>query len=686
MNDLDLPLPEGEEDLLAEFHRIRKEYNKLSKKNPEHIPRRMELKKRYRLLDKCLGLIRDGKVELASEDKGTARAETRVESVRRSSTPFVPLEDVPADPGLASTDPFSTDVADSLFAEDALTTGEGGTSLLEEIIDAESLEQDETKDSIFPSFDESSESSASDAFQVSTPVPFPVDEREDQDVARSMPPLSDVDEETPVEDVQEAAVEIEIEPSSAAEQSAALVDNIESDVAEGERAEESESETEDASNRVSSSIDEISATFLEESAELLKDEDDPITESELSSIGSPFDVEQHSFSEEDAPTPAAKPGGSLPDMPAISIEGFGDQVESDIELDEVLFPVEDVELVAEEVNATLSVEAVRHDGEPVFTKRAKPVRHRRLLGLNGAAIFARLGWLGFLLGTVTVVAYVVPGFAGRLIPVLESAGLSILTQGSNGLLFGTMVMFFGGASVGIGTFVNRGRGGMPSVPLHEIVAGGTPDDIRTAVTSGKSLQESDSRGHNALHAAIVVKRQEMAAVLLELDADIEARTHKGETPLLLAVKGGDLDMAEFLIERNADLNTKSNRESTLMHVAAWAGDVRLLSLLEQKGLDVNQEALTGYTPLHFAAQSGKAEAVRCLLNMNTDMNAMSVKGNTPMYAAARNGHTAVVELLVKAGADPNIEMEQGGHSPLSIAMENGYDDVVAYLKKNGADV
>lgn len=138
-NDLHAPLPRNEEDILAEFGRIRLEYNRLSKQNPEHTPRRMALKARYRRLDRRYGRILARKRSAGGGNGYAEKPEKSKPDAPREPRPpaFTPLDNVPLDSGLAADDPFAADSSkDSLFGDTA-DSSESGSSLLEQVIEAD---------------------------------------------------------------------------------------------------------------------------------------------------------------------------------------------------------------------------------------------------------------------------------------------------------------------------------------------------------------------------------------------------------------------------------------------------------------------------------------------------------------------------------------------------------------------
>ena len=107
---------------------------------------------------------------------------------------------------------------------------------------------------------------------------------------------------------------------------------------------------------------------------------------------------------------------------------------------------------------------------------------------------------------------------------------------------------------------------------------------------------------------------------------MEARTAKGESPLMMAAIKGKLDLARRLIARQAEVNKP------------------------------------GWAPLHYAATYAgdtSPAMVRLLLEHHAYIDAESPNGTTPLMMAAHYGSPGVVKLLLEEGADPMIRNQQG---------------------------
>lgn len=213
-----------------------------------------------------------------------------------------------------------------------------------------------------------------------------------------------------------------------------------------------------------------------------------------------------------------------------------------------------------------------------------------------------------------------------------------------------------------------------------------------------------------LHLAVARRQPETAALLLDLGADIGARTASGLTPLALAVSDpansatvallrarGALDDvsaavasadAEAMASHLAAGGVDRDLATTLLFTAARIGRPEPVELLVRHGADPNARATrlilevpTPATPLHVAAMHGRAGSARALLDAGARPGAGAEDGiATPLHLAAGGGHVETVRTLLDGGADPSARDRAFGATPLGWAEHGNHADVVALLR------
>ncbi|OQV11831.1 putative Ankyrin repeat domain-containing protein 12 [Hypsibius exemplaris] len=106
-------------------------------------------------------------------------------------------------------------------------------------------------------------------------------------------------------------------------------------------------------------------------------------------------------------------------------------------------------------------------------------------------------------------------------------------------------------------------------------------------------------------------------------------------------------------------NRRDGRGETPLHVACKKGDMVSARKLIDDGADVNAADNAGWTPLHEAANHGKEDVVRLLIIHGANLSVKGVDGLTPLMDAVINGHVGIAEALLKAGADPHCVNDKG---------------------------
>lgn len=151
--------------------------------------------------------------------------------------------------------------------------------------------------------------------------------------------------------------------------------------------------------------------------------------------------------------------------------------------------------------------------------------------------------------------------------------------------------------------------------------------VRQLAQRGFDLNTRNEAGEHALFLALRDEAPAVSSYLLsESKVQVEARTSKDESPLMMAALKGRLEAARRLIERKAEVNK------------------------------------TGWTPLHYAATNAGDESVamvRLLLEHHAYIDAESPNRTTPLMMAAHYGNPGVVKLLLQEGADPLLKNQQG---------------------------
>src|SRR5580658_3376463 len=253
---------------------------------------------------------------------------------------------------------------------------------------------------------------------------------------------------------------------------------------------------------------------------------------------------------------------------------------------------------------------------------------------------------------------------------------------------------------------------------------GKLDAVTLLLDRGAKVNAKDDvHGQTALMWAVLENHADVVELLLARGADINAHTNvtitKGEyvparpaaasgngiirqralptpnggmTPLLFAIRDGNVPMMRLLLDRRADLSQSSGNHTSPLLIALLNGQVAIATELLARGADPNaaddyhRAALfaaidlrnfnhekygdlptDGRDPLDLikallkkgADPNLKTDTVPVHGLMQFDASWVNFDGETPFVRAALSGDIEVMRLLLESGADPNIATVQG---------------------------
>lgn len=215
-----------------------------------------------------------------------------------------------------------------------------------------------------------------------------------------------------------------------------------------------------------------------------------------------------------------------------------------------------------------------------------------------------------------------------------------------------------GANVNAGTAVTKPKG-----EYVQARAGGASG---AGIIRQRALPTADG-GMSPLLFAVRDGNVEMTRLLLELGADINQASGNHTSPLLIALLNGQVALATELLVGGANPNLADDYHRAPLFAAI---DLRnfnhekypflhddghdpldLIKVLLEKGADPNLR--TDTVPVHGL--------------MQFDGSWANFDGQTPFIRAALSGDIAVMRLLLQRGADPNIATKQGSTALMAAA-------------------
>lgn len=166
-------------------------------------------------------------------------------------------------------------------------------------------------------------------------------------------------------------------------------------------------------------------------------------------------------------------------------------------------------------------------------------------------------------------------------------------------------------------------------PLHAAAKYGHVNTVKKLLAAkAKPNGGSENDGFTPLHIAVMEREEEVLAVLIKAGANLEARDHRGRTPL---------HWGPFAYTRQPK------------HIYRKLGQPHDTVFVDP----------------------GPAEGIVLLLNAGAKIEAVDDEGNTPLHEAARLTSVRGAEALLARGAKVNAK-NKAGETPLSIAKESDH--------------
>ncbi|KAH8981650.1 ankyrin repeat-containing domain protein [Lactarius akahatsu] len=259
-------------------------------------------------------------------------------------------------------------------------------------------------------------------------------------------------------------------------------------------------------------------------------------------------------------------------------------------------------------------------------------------------------------------------------------------------------------------------------PLHLASLRLGPKSVRVLLDHGANLNAKNSHAISPRDSYFGA-----AQLLLERDADVDARDNTHETPLHLACRESYFGLVQILLDRGADVHAENSQGQTPFH-QVFQYEYNTEGRVEH-GVDVNTRDKDNETPLHLASRKVNLELAWVLLEHSANVNAKDNQGRTPLhhvshlasqsyYHQYHESHFRIAQLLLERDKDHNTPLhsasyflgldfvwelldhgasvnagDNGGRTPLHRVLEyrdhypykDGFD-VSQLLMERGADV
>ncbi|KAH6819712.1 protein kinase [Perilla frutescens var. frutescens] len=223
---------------------------------------------------------------------------------------------------------------------------------------------------------------------------------------------------------------------------------------------------------------------------------------------------------------------------------------------------------------------------------------------------------------------------------------------------------------------SRLREGLGPSVAHVCAYHGQPDCMQELLSAGADPNSVDDEGESVLHRAVAKKYTDCAIVILENGGcrSMSILNSKHLTPLHLSVMNWNVAVVKRWVELASmeeiaeAINIQSPVGTALCMAAALKKDHEsegreLVKILLASGADPTaQDTQHAQTALHTAAMANDVELVRIILEAGVDVNTRNVQNTIPLHVALARGAKSCVGLLLSAGANCNMQDDDGDNA------------------------
>ena len=223
-----------------------------------------------------------------------------------------------------------------------------------------------------------------------------------------------------------------------------------------------------------------------------------------------------------------------------------------------------------------------------------------------------------------------------------------------------------------------------SITFFDNVAHKDLNAVKAALSKNPNLATSTMGGDtSALHVACLFDSVDIAKLLIDKGASVNATTRNGTTPLHSAMWGNDKALSDLLISKGANPNAVDASGDTPLVAALRVGSEDVLYGLLAKGADPNKIDRNNLAPLMVAINMKRFEAATILVEKGARVR--GDLGRVAMFAAEAAGDKDFMSALIDNGADVNAVNAKGNTVTYQATLDNKIE-LVALLKQHGGKV
>jgi ankyrin repeat protein len=144
---------------------------------------------------------------------------------------------------------------------------------------------------------------------------------------------------------------------------------------------------------------------------------------------------------------------------------------------------------------------------------------------------------------------------------------------------------------------------------------------------------------------------------LYYDAPIDAKSDDGITALHAATWAGNIDIADLLIQNGANMEARDNECYTSFLIASSFGDTLIMDMLYKYRVDIFTRNVYNHNALTLAIAFGHKDAVKYLLGKSDRWKEASSLGYDPYKIAAKYRRKEIADILKSSNIPGKIKLK-----------------------------
>jgi ankyrin repeat protein len=181
-------------------------------------------------------------------------------------------------------------------------------------------------------------------------------------------------------------------------------------------------------------------------------------------------------------------------------------------------------------------------------------------------------------------------------------------------------------------------------PLHAAIFSGKDAAARVLIERGADLRQQKDGANSPLHLAARFNRKAIVELLIAKGAEVDSPSQGQVTPLSLLTRMTDnVDVARLLIQKGADVNARDSTGMVPLEHAAHHGSLAMVDLLLDSGAGYDTSRPGALRALDLAAGAGSARLFQVVADKGGDDLIRDAADNRQIMNTAISGGSVAID-------------------------------------------